>query len=507
MSTDIIERVRKAENLPSLPTVAVEILRLSRQDDAGADDLAAVIQNDPALTGKMLKMVNSSMFGIPREISSLKQAVAMLGSRTVKVMALSFSLADAVGGADGEGLDFEAYWRRSLSCAVAARLIGQSAAPRVAEEAFVAALLSDIGIVAAWKCIPELYLAVSAAQTESEMHPTEVEVSLLGVTHARIGKELLTAWGLPENLCNAVGAHHGEGLAALAGASHELAKVVRAAAMVADLFCNEIPFPELEHVKALCLDSTGIDEAALEEILESLDSHVREAASMLSVQVGETIDYNQVRAEAAARLAQLSMQAELERTESLKKEQQSRMEAQRLHEEKKAILEVASTDSLTRVANRAAFDKRLDEELKRAVERGAPLGLIMMDVDHFKDFNDTHGHQAGDEVLRTVGDCLKGVVRDVGFVARYGGEEFAVVLAGMTADAVRDLAESARTAVESTAATYDQNELRVTASFGVACFGSQLSSITTAQAIETADKLLYTAKHNGRNRVESRWLN
>ena len=69
MSTEIIESVCKADNLPSLPTVAVEILRLAKQDNTSADDLAAVIQNDPALTGKMLKMVNSSMFGIPREIT------------------------------------------------------------------------------------------------------------------------------------------------------------------------------------------------------------------------------------------------------------------------------------------------------------------------------------------------------------------------------------------------------------------------------------------------------
>lgn len=504
MTGSILERVCKADNLPSLPTVAVEILRLTKDEGASVDDLAGVIQQDPALTGRILKVVNSSLFGIPREIASVNQAVGLLGLRTVKVMTLSFSLVDTVRSSQGEGFDFEAFWRRSLSSAVAARLLGRAVAPRLAEEAFVAGLLSDLGMVAAWRCAADAYHPVLAARARRDRHPSEIEADLLGVTHARMSRELLRTWGLPGSLCDAVGAHHGEGLAALSGPALELASVVHSAATVADLFCGEIPFAELDHVKTQCIEETGIDETRLEEVLAALDTHVRKAASMLSVLVGETVDYAQLQVAAASQLAQLSMQAELERMESSKKEQVARLEADRLHVERKAILEVATTDGLTKVANRAAFDKRLEEELRRARQQVKPLGLILMDVDQFKRFNDTHGHQAGDQVLRTIGRCLQDVVREAGFVARYGGEEFAVILADQTSDQIRTLAEEIRGAIASTPARHNECELRVTASLGATCVAGGSASLTGAQLIEEADQQLYQAKRNGRDRVEMR---
>jgi len=98
-------------------------------------------------------------------------------------------------------------------------------------------------------------------------------------------------------------------------------------------------------------------------------------------------------------LQALSMQAEMDRMESSRRELEAKDEVCRLHDEKKVILEAASTDSLTKIANRAAFDKRLEEELDRAHAERHPLSLIMLDLDHFKLFNDTYGHQTGDEIL------------------------------------------------------------------------------------------------------------
>lgn len=503
MSEGLLEKVRKANNLPSLPNVAVEILRLAKAEDVSVEELAAVIQTDPALTVKMLKVVNSTLFGIPRQISSVRQAVSMLGLRSVKVMALSFSLVSALGSAHAEGFDFQLYWRRSLSCAAASRLLGKAVAPPLAEEAFVAGLLTDLGMVASWRCASEMYEPVLRAWTKRERPLAEIESDLLGITHARLGRELLETWGLPESLCNAVGAHHGEGLASLSGKPLKLAKIIHSAAAVADLFCQEIPSCELDRVKRQCLEETGIDEDALEEILDKLDEHVCETSRMLSVQVGETVNYAQIQAEAAVQLAQLSLQAEMERAESSRKEEEARMEANQLHKEKKAILEFASMDGLTKVANRAAFDKRLAEEVAHARKEGCTLSLILMDVDHFKKFNDTYGHQAGDQVLRNVAACMRDVVQSKGFVARYGGEEFAVILVGKSARSVCDLAEEIRRAIETHEVEYEGRALRrVTVSLGAVCWEPHCSPLTSEEVIEEADKNLYWAKRNGRNRVE-----
>ena len=480
MSCTILERVRRGENLPSLPTVAVEILRLTRDQDASVEDLARLIQQDPALTARMLKVVNSSMFGIPREVSSVKQAVNLLGLRAVKVMALSFSLVDTVRCNDESSFDYELYWRRSLSSAVAARQLAKATLPRWAEEAFVAGLLADLGMIAAWRSAPELYEPVLHECAHSDEHPTAVERRAFGLTHANISCELLQAWGLPYTLGVAVAAHHGDGLEELDGPARQLAGIVYSAAMLADVFCRDIPSAKLERVKSTLVRETGIDAGKLEDVLHSLDSHVRETASMLSVSVGATLDYGQVQMEAATHLARLSMEAEFEN---------------------RAIRADARIDKLTQVANRAAFDTHLQEQLERARRESSDLALIILDVDRFKNFNDSHGHLAGDEVLRNVGKCLRDVVHEAGFVARYGGEEFAVVLTDQVARQARELAEEIRRTVANTPTDFKGEPLRVTASFGVASAGDA-NNLDCEALIAKADQLLYQAKHNGRNRVE-----
>jgi two-component system cell cycle response regulator len=502
MSDNLLQKIRSADNFPSLPTVAVEVLRLSRTEDASIDDLVKVIQQDPALTGKILKTVNSALFCIPREIGSLKQAVGLLGLRSVKVMALSFSLADTLHDDKEEGFDFKTFWRRSLSSAAAARLIAQAVIPEQAEEAFVSGLLSDLAIVAAWRCAPELYQPVLSAWYADSRDLAEIETEQLGVTHAQLGRELLNTWSLPDKLCEAVGAHHGEGLDELPQESRKLAQVVYAAATIAGLFCQDFPSGMLDQVIEDCCTGTGIDEARLEKILKTLDKRVRETASMLSVPVGETIDYVKIQTEAAAQLAQLSMQAEVERRESSSRELEAKSEVSRLHNENKVILEAASTDSLTKIANRAAFDKRLDEELDRARVEKHSLSLIMMDLDHFKQFNDTYGHQTGDEVLRHVAMCINDVLEHTGFVARYGGEEFVVIVAQKTARQVHALAEEIRCTIDSRLLKRQEQELHVTASLGAVCMADPSPSVTSEELIEQADRQLYRAKRAGRNRVE-----
>ena len=138
MPGSIIDKVKAADNLPSLPTVAMEVLRMTQAEDVSVADIATVVQQDPALTGKILKVVNSSLFGMPREISSVQQAMMVLGLRTVKVMVLSFSLVDTMNQGGNGAFDIDAFWRRSLTCSAAARLLSKHMAPRLAEEACVA---------------------------------------------------------------------------------------------------------------------------------------------------------------------------------------------------------------------------------------------------------------------------------------------------------------------------------------------------------------------------------
>ncbi len=501
----LLELVRRQENFPSLPTVAVEILRLTREESSTIEDLASAIQRDPALAAKILKVANSSLFSIPREINSIRQAITMLGLRTVQVMALSFSVVNTVTKLPGSGFDFSAFWSRSLSTAVAARTLSKIAGRKFTEEAFVAGLLTDLGMIAAWQCEPELYSAVLAEQTKSKRPIIEIEIELLGVTHAEMSRELLHTWGLPDSICAAVSSHHGDAILENSDRSLELARFVRCAAAIADLFCNEIPPTDLALIRQLCIRELGVTESSLDEALAVLNAHICETASLLSLDVEQRVEYSQIQAEASIQLAQLSLQAEMDRVASSKKASAARLEADRLNEEKKQILEVASTDALTKVANRAAFEKRLDEECGRLRARRCSLGLILLDIDHFKALNDTYGHQAGDTVLRLIGQCLRDSAERTGFAARYGGEEFAVIVPNVTAKEVRFLAEKVRENIAATSVCYNGRELRVTASIGVTYVAPGPSNVTGEHLVGEADRQLYLAKRNGRNRVEVAW--
>jgi len=175
------------------------------------------------------------------------------------------------------------------------------------------------------------------------------------------------------------------------------------------------------------------------------------------------------------------------------------VENQRLLDANRRMAEV---DGLTGVCNHRHFRTLLLREGERARQLGQPLALVMVDVDHFKRVNDTHGHPMGDAVLRHVAGLLARRVRRSDVVARYGGEEFVMLLPGSDAAAAARLAEELRAAIAagSGAAIEPAPPVTVTASFGVASF--PVDAATEAALVEAADRALYRAKHAGRNRVE-----
>jgi diguanylate cyclase (GGDEF)-like protein len=172
------------------------------------------------------------------------------------------------------------------------------------------------------------------------------------------------------------------------------------------------------------------------------------------------------------------------------------IENSRVYEE---TLRLSKTDSLSRLWNHATFHEKADEAVAEAQAGGQPVSFLMMDLDHFKFYNDNAGHAAGDEVIRSVGEVLKGMTRDADAAARYGGEEFAVVLPSTDRDKGFERAEELRLAIEARDFPKEDEQPSggITVSIGVAAYPADGDS--KDEILHKADNALYDAKRSGRN--------
>lgn len=172
-----------------------------------------------------------------------------------------------------------------------------------------------------------------------------------------------------------------------------------------------------------------------------------------------------------------------------------------LQEKNRQLQEMANKDGLTNLYNHRFFHEHLAKDVQRAQRYFEPLSCIFIDIDHFKHFNDTYGHQTGDQILKTLGALLLDSIRASDLAARYGGEEFAVILHYADLETARAVAERLRKMVASRTFRIDEKEFHITISIGVATIPHP--KITNPQdLVDAADQALYNAKKNGRNRVE-----
>lgn len=170
--------------------------------------------------------------------------------------------------------------------------------------------------------------------------------------------------------------------------------------------------------------------------------------------------------------------------------------------DKNKLLEQQNTrDALTSIRNRAFFDQKINAEIKRSRRERSTLGLLMIDIDHFKSINDRYGHLVGDLVIKEVANRLQQELkRSTDYLCRYGGEEFAIILPNTDVEGAMQLAEQLRLSLTASPVHHEELELQVSASIGCYAAVAQISSIAV-DYIQAADIALYQAKNEGRNKV------
>lgn len=166
------------------------------------------------------------------------------------------------------------------------------------------------------------------------------------------------------------------------------------------------------------------------------------------------------------------------------------------------IKQTGLLDPLTGINNRRFFDQRVEEEVMLAHRHGTPLSCLFIDLDHFKSINDTHGHQAGDSVLKRTAELLDDAMRTSDVLARYGGEEFVILLASTEKDVAYDIAERIRTTIQNYPFIISPSKtLDLSASIGLSILSRETNIKTSRDLIKAADQAVYAAKVSGRNRV------
>ncbi len=283
--------LKGADNLPSPPGVAVELLRLTENEEVTINELAQTIARDPALAAKLLKISNSAMYGVGREVTTLNRACMMLGLKTVRLMSLSFSLATSMGGDRKGRFDYDQYWKRSLVCAASARALASRRERLLADEAFLAGLLSRIGQLVLAECASSEYAKV--LESAKGMWPTpELERDTLGCDGDQVGLALLESWGMPALTCALIASIRLQS----AGEDENvlrLAPVMRFAAGCEELVCGQDKTAALDALRERASE-VELDGAALDEFLLEVEKEVLETAEIFDVKFGDSLNMGSI---------------------------------------------------------------------------------------------------------------------------------------------------------------------------------------------------------------------
>jgi len=279
----ILKTIERMDGFPTIPAVAVEVLRIARDPRVSVEKVAGAIAKDPALAAKTLRFANSSYYGASREIVSLSQALVRIGLRGATMLALSFSLVDAFQRNAPTEFDFPAFWYRSLTTSVTARRIAERSVRGAAEEAFVAALLADVGRPVLARAFPRQYRSVQQMFRNGHRDLEDIEQRVLGIAHPAVSRLVLETWRLPDELVRAVGDH---ARFEDSGGENEISKVaavVRAAGRLADIIVRGATKQRVRRLASLFRKDLSFNPGHVHLLLHELGPEVQQAGHLLSV--------------------------------------------------------------------------------------------------------------------------------------------------------------------------------------------------------------------------------
>jgi len=268
--------------IATLPEVTVRIIRIVEDPKSTARDLHEVIRNDPALSTRILKVVNSAFYGLPGQISSIDRAIVLLGLSAVKNISIAASMTHLFsGGTAIEGFSGPDVWRHSICMAVAARLLSSAQSRPAVEESFLAGLIADLGLLVERQVFTKKLAEVVARMQTEAGDMCQLEQEIIGADHQAFGMALAAKWRFPAILCTTVGYHHKP--MDLAEVNKELPALVHIGDILscrAEVgFC---PMPADTPVTPELLETVKLNEDQIEEVFAELPEQFSMAESIFS---------------------------------------------------------------------------------------------------------------------------------------------------------------------------------------------------------------------------------
>ncbi|HYE38066.1 diguanylate cyclase [Methylocaldum sp.] len=618
------EELKTTGKLPSPFGVALEIMRLTQKKDATAQELAKLVQMDPALTGRVIQFANSAHVGARRPVAAVIDAIRLLGMNTIRQFALSLSVIQGNLRGACRSFNYRGFWSGSLARALSAQAIATRDRVVAPEEAFTCALLSEIGQLALASVYPDEYaqcLAAFKPGNDDELVKSEQE--RFSIDHRQLALGLLKEWGFPAVMLEALTLRYTEGRppACESTRAERFAAQLRLSTLLGrycdvDMGARNTLLPQIISMA----QTLGLDEPDLEELWEQVTQQWQTSSQFLSIPVGDMpplkssetaedqiganpkparlkivllhTDFQHVadlekllnsdghevltasnadkgvelavtekpqliiaasdkcptdsiqfckalRASELGRqiyLIVLTSAAEKEflvqafdagaddfivtpvhdrvliarvrggqriiqlQEEMARERQEISRYAHELAIAKRKMEVMAMTDSLTKIPNRRYAFARLNEEWSVWRRTGRPLTIMLLDLDHFKQINDTFGHQVGDQVLVHTAKIARSMLRSTDVVCRLGGEEFIVIAPNTDMAVAKTLGERLRNDVEQHQFQMIKLTKPLTISIGIAI--STDHTVNENDLLHRADQALYRAKHAGRNMVK-----
>ena len=294
----------RPSDLPSPPQTALKILHVCSQVDVKTSDLVKLVSNDPILSAEILRVVNSPYFGISKQVGSIKQAIIILGHKSLHNLALCISTRDVIKQDDIPGFAIDLFWEDSLRRASCARLLAKSMINVDADECFTAGLLQDFGLLVMFylnkdKC--NLWLDF---RKESPDDRYRLELDNFFITHDAMMQNLSTAWGLPDWLADSLGQHHKVQKEVEMRSNNTLSAILYCSDWLSAVYSMSDIGLAISSCRKLTSELLGLDVEHLETLLVAIPEETEKAASAIGLRINEQANYDQLMRNVNVKLAE-----------------------------------------------------------------------------------------------------------------------------------------------------------------------------------------------------------